>query len=59
MQMGIKRVLTEHFRDFGEVIQLQETGKEPTELTFQVVKQEVNRTKPAIIATGGLVDRSI
>jgi Fe-S cluster biogenesis protein NfuA len=57
MQMGIERVLKENFSDFGQVIQVQEPGKEkPTELTYQVVEQEVNRIKPAIIAMGGLVD---
>jgi Fe-S cluster biogenesis protein NfuA len=57
MQMGIERVLKENFSDFGQVIQVQEEGKEkPTELTYQAVELEVNRIKPAIIAMGGLVD---
>jgi Fe-S cluster biogenesis protein NfuA len=57
MQMGIERVLKENFKDLGEVIRVEEEGEEkPTELTYQVVEQEVNRIKPAIVAMGGLVD---
>ena len=57
MQMGIERVLKENFADLGEVLQVEEEGEgKPKELTYQVVEQEVNRIKPAIIAMGGLVD---
>lgn len=57
MQMGIERVLKENFSDLGEVLQVEEEGAgKPKELTYQVVEQEVDRIKPAIIAMGGLVE---
>ena len=57
MQMGIERVLKENFKDLGEVIRVEEEGEgKPTELTYQVVEQEVNRIRPAILAMGGLVE---
>jgi Fe-S cluster biogenesis protein NfuA len=57
MKMGIERVLKENFADLGEIIQVEdeENGK-PTELTYQVVEEEVNRIKGAIQAMGGVVN---
>lgn len=56
MKMGIERVLKENFPDLGEIIQIEDDGDEkPTELTYQVVENEVNRIKPAILAMGGIV----
>eukprot|EP00526_Cylindrotheca_closterium_P009746 CAMPEP_0113629608 /NCGR_PEP_ID=MMETSP0017_2-20120614/15372_1 /TAXON_ID=2856 /ORGANISM="Cylindrotheca closterium" /LENGTH=430 /DNA_ID=CAMNT_0000540017 /DNA_START=21 /DNA_END=1313 /DNA_ORIENTATION=+ /assembly_acc=CAM_ASM_000147 len=57
MQMGIERVLKENFADLGEVIQVEdEENAKPTELTYQVVEEEVNRIKGAIQAMGGVVN---
>ncbi|KAL3918339.1 MAG: hypothetical protein SGILL_004289 [Bacillariaceae sp.] len=56
MQMGIERVLKENFANLGEVLQVEDEEDKPTELTYQVVEDEVNRIKPAIIAMGGLVE---
>jgi len=57
MQMGIERVLKENFAGLGEVIQVEdEENAKPTELTHQVVEDEVNRIKPAIQAMGGVVN---
>jgi Fe-S cluster biogenesis protein NfuA len=57
MKMGIERVLKENFPDLGEIIQVEDDeDKKPTELTFQVVENEVNRIKPAILAMGGVVN---
>ena len=40
----------------GEVLQVEDEEEKPTELTYQVVEQEVNRIKGAIIAMGGMVE---
>ena len=56
MQMGIERVLKENFENLGEVLQVEDEEEKPTELTYQVVEQEVNRIKGAIIAMGGMVE---
>eukprot|EP00980_Cylindrotheca_fusiformis_P011646 scaffold2751_cov131-Cylindrotheca_fusiformis.AAC.13 len=55
MKMGIERVLKENFADLGEIIQVEDEEDKPTELTYQVVENEVNRIKPAIVAMGGVV----
>jgi Fe-S cluster biogenesis protein NfuA len=57
MKMGIERVLKENFPDLGEIIQIEDDEEDkPTELTYQVVENEVNRIKPAILAMGGVVN---
>ncbi|CAJ1954510.1 unnamed protein product [Cylindrotheca closterium] len=57
MKMGIERVLKENFADLGEIIQVEDEGDaKPTELTYQVVEEEVNRIKGAIQAMGGVVN---
>ena len=59
MQMGIQRVLSENFPDFGEVIQVEDpdlVDARPTELTLEAVQSELNRIKPAILAMGGSVE---
>jgi len=59
MQMGIQRVLSENFPNFGEVIQVEDPDQvdaKPTELTLEAVQSELNRIKPAILAMGGSVE---
>lgn len=59
MQMGIQRVLSENFPEFGEVIQVEDpdlVDARPTELTLEAVQSELNRIKPAILAMGGFVE---
>jgi Fe-S cluster biogenesis protein NfuA len=55
MKMGIERVLLEHFPQV-QVVQVEDEGGKPTELTFEAVEQEVKRIQPAIIAMGGVVE---
>jgi Fe-S cluster biogenesis protein NfuA len=59
MKMGIERVLRENFPDLNEVLQVEDEDDKPTELTYQVVEDEVNRLKTAIVAMGGLVGKHI
>jgi Fe-S cluster biogenesis protein NfuA len=54
MQMGIERVLKEHF-DVDQVLQEDDPNK-PTALTWQAVEVEVNRIRPAIMAMGGVCE---
>lgn len=58
MQMGIERVLKENFPNLAEVVQVDDPSQppEPTELTWEAVRAEVDRIKPAIIAMGGVVE---
>lgn len=59
MQMGIQRVLSENFPNFGEVVQVEDpdlVDAKPTELTLEAVQSELNRIKPAILAMGGSVE---
>jgi Fe-S cluster biogenesis protein NfuA len=59
MQMGIERVLKEHFENMGEVAQVEqmegEGGDSDEGLTMEAVMSEVNRIKPAITAMGGVI----
>ena len=58
MQMGIERVLKEHYSDLGQVIQVtgdEDGSGEPEGLTYEAVEQEVRRISQAIIAMGGVV----
>jgi Fe-S cluster biogenesis protein NfuA len=55
MKMGIERVLKENFPNLNQVLQIEDKEGKPTELTYQVIEQEVNRIAPAIIAMGGVV----
>jgi Fe-S cluster biogenesis protein NfuA len=54
MSMGIERVLKENFADLNQVLQVEDIDpNKPTELTYQVVQDEVNRLMPAVLAMGG------
>ena len=55
MQMGIERVLKESFGADVKVEQVQDPDGTPTSLSFEMVQDEVDRIKPAIIAMGGVV----
>ena len=55
MQMGIERVLKETFGAEVKVEQVEDPDDKPTSLTMEMVQDEVDRIKPAIIAMGGVV----
>jgi Fe-S cluster biogenesis protein NfuA len=55
MQMGVERVLKENFGPEVRVEQVDDGPAVPTSLTLDMVEDEVNRIKPAILAMGGVV----
>eukprot|EP00977_Amphora_coffeiformis_P019830 scaffold7485_cov176-Amphora_coffeaeformis.AAC.17 len=55
MQMGIERVLKENFGADVKVEQVEDPDGKPTSLTMEMVQDEVDRIKPAIVAMGGVV----
>jgi Fe-S cluster biogenesis protein NfuA len=55
MQMGVERVLKENFGPDVRVEQVDDGPAAPTSLTMDMVEDEVNRIKPAILAMGGVV----
>ena len=56
MQMGIERVLKENFPNLGQVLQVEDETDGASNSELDIVQQEVDRIKPAIIAMGGKVD---